>query len=532
MHSVREFFDQTSGNASSASAGRNGPKAEGRGMLLSTIIQKLSTVRVLCIGDVMLDHFVYGRVNRISPEAPVPVFNRDSDKTMLGGVGNVLSNGASLGCQVDIVCLRGDDAPGRRLEAKIREVCPDPLCIVVPDVPTIEKTRIIAGNNHLIRIDTECMFTGNPFSRQEMYSELAARIRRADIILLSDYGKGFLSPETCRTIMSLAMNAGKPVLVDPKGSDYGKYAGAALVKPNLKEFMQASGVRTDPSDQDFKQKLCDGARSLMQRGGFANLLVTLSEHGMIFVSADASMPPVHMPTEAREVFDVSGAGDTCLAVLGAGLGAGADIGEAMKLANLAAGIVVGKLGTSSISAAELAEHLSRRDKSADGGQHWTQKHKIISPEQAAAVACEARAGGLSVGFTNGCFDLLHRGHLQSLMQARQQSDILIVGINSDRSVRRLKGASRPVQDEKTRALLLASLEFVDFVVVFDEDTALPLVEKILPDRIFKEGYSLDGWPEGRFVASHGGMAVSLAHVDGCSTTGLVRSIMSRSEVAQ
>ncbi|WP_298067983.1 PfkB family carbohydrate kinase [uncultured Mailhella sp.] len=328
-------------------------------MLLSTIIQRFSTVRVLCIGDVMLDHFVYGRVNRLSPEAPVPVFNRESDKFMLGGAGNVLANAASLGCQVDMVCLLGDDAPGSMLDARIREVCPEPLCMVEPDVPTIEKTRIIAGNHHLIRIDTEGMPAGNPFSRQERYSELASRIRRAGIVLLSDYGKGFLSPETCRIIMTLARDAGKPVLVDPKGSDYEKYAGAALVKPNLKEFMQAGGVRTEPSDPDFKQKLCDGARTLMRRGGFDNLLITLSEHGMFFVGADASIPPVHMATQAREVIDVTGAGDTCLAVLGTALGAGADIAEAMKLANLAAGIVVGKLGTAVVSAAELTEHLFR-----------------------------------------------------------------------------------------------------------------------------------------------------------------------------
>lgn len=349
-------------------------------MRLSSFIQNFSAVKILCIGDVMLDRFVYGRVDRISPEAPVPVFNRDYDKIMLGGVGNVFANVAALGCQADIICLRGDDSPGRIIEKKIHEVCSDPLCIVAPDIPTIEKTRIIAGTNHLIRIDTESLFTGNPFSEKESYSKLVSRIKRADVVLMSDYGKGFLSPETCRIILSLAIKEGKTVLIDPKGSDYGKYAGASLIKPNLKEFMQASGVRLDPSKQDFAQQLCDAARTLMRQTRVANLLVTLSEHGMIFVSSNSSTSPVHMATQAREVFDVSGAGDTCLAALGAGLGAGAEIHEAMQLANVAAGIVVGKLGTSSVSAAELEEYLSH---SGNFAKHHREKPFFSSAQRAA-----------------------------------------------------------------------------------------------------------------------------------------------------
>ncbi len=500
-------------------------------MLLSSIIQKFSRVKILCIGDVMLDHFVYGRVNRISPEAPVPIFNRDHEKTMLGGAGNVFTNCAALGCQVDIVCLRGEDEVGRLIEGKLREMCGEPLCIAVPGMPSIEKTRIIAGNNHLIRIDTESPFEGDPFSDKAIYHLLADKIFDADIVLISDYGKGLLSPESCRVVLQLAQESATPVLVDPKGTDYSKYAGATLVKPNLKEFIQATGVHVCPSEQDFESHLCGEARRLMTQCGFANILVTLSEYGMIFVSSDSSTPPVHIATEAREVFDVSGAGDTCLAVLGASLGAEADISEAMKLANLAAGIVVGKLGTSSTSQQELSEALSRRGLSADKGPEWSQKRKIINAEEAARISSEAKERSLSVGFTNGCFDLLHQGHLRSLMEAKQQSDLLIVGLNSDISVKQLKGISRPVQDEKTRALLLASLEFVDFVVVFNENTALPLVEKILPSAIFKEGYTLENWPEGRFVESYGGKAVILPHIEGYSTTELLKSILQGKEEA-
>lgn len=489
-------------------------------MLLSTIVKSYAKVRVLCVGDVMLDHFLYGKVERISPEAPVPVFNFQSEKRMLGGAGNVVANLHSLGCSADLLCFIGSDSAGREVRALLDEVCEHALPVEVPGFPTIEKTRVIAGNSHLLRIDNERRFDCAADTGGLLGPELDERIRAADIVLLSDYAKGMLSPERCRRIIDACKNAGRPVIIDPKGDDYSKYARATVVKPNLKEFNQATGMNCSPAEPDFEEKLREGAKKLFERHGIENLLVTLSEHGMAFVSARRPDEVFQIPTEAREVFDVSGAGDTSLAAFGASLAAGADIQDAMKLANIASGVAVGKLGTSCVTAAEILDALSRRRSASGPG--WKQKRKIISRREAADMAAQCREQGKKVGFTNGCFDLLHQGHLHSLMQARQECDVLVVGLNTDASIKRLKGPERPVQDEKTRALLLASLEFVDYVVMFDDDTALPLVDAIRPDLILKEGYTIDRWPEAQFVESYGGKAVTLSRLEGYSTTNTIR----------
>lgn len=488
-------------------------------MLLSTIVKAYRNIRVLCVGDVMLDHFLYGKVERISPEAPVPVFNFQSEKKMLGGAGNVVANLHSLGCTADILCFIGDDDAGKEVRKLLGNVCDHVAALVVPGYPTIEKTRVIAGNNHLLRIDNERRFQ---CSEDIFGPELDMRIKDADIILLSDYAKGLLSSERCRRVISACRAAKRPVIIDPKGDDYAKYAGATVIKPNLKEFNQATGLSCHPSDPDFKDSLRRGAKMLFERHGIENLLVTLSEHGMAFVSAAHPDDVFQIPTEAREVFDVSGAGDTSLAAFGASLAAGADIQDAMKLANIASGIAVGKLGTSCVTAQEILDALSRRRSASGPG--WKQKNKIVSRHEAAAIAASCREQGKKVGFTNGCFDLLHQGHLHSLMQARAQCDVLMVGLNTDASIKRLKGPERPVQDEKTRALLLASLEFVDYVIMFDDDTALPLVDAIRPDVILKEGYTIDRWPEAQFVESYGGKAVTLSRLEGYSTTQTIQKM--------
>ena len=493
------------------------PFSQENAMLLSTIVKSFKNVRVLCVGDVMLDHFLYGKVERISPEAPVPVFNFRSEKKMLGGAGNVVANLKSLGCNADIFCLIGDDEAGKEVRALLGQVCDHVEAVAVPGYPTIEKTRVIAGNNHLLRIDNERRFLcGDDVPGKE----LEERIKEADIVLLSDYAKGLLSPGRCRRIIDACLAAKRPVIIDPKGDDYAKYAGATVVKPNLKEFNQATGLSCHPSDEDFDDRLREGAARLFEKYGIRNLLVTLSEYGMAFVPAAHPEQIFRIPTEAREVFDVSGAGDTSLAAFGAALAAGADIQDAMKLANVASGVAVGKLGTSCVTAQEILDALSRRRSSTGPG--WKQKNKIISRHEAATIAAQCREQGRKVGFTNGCFDLLHQGHLHSLMQARSECDVLMVGLNTDASIKRLKGPERPIQDEKTRALLLASLEFVDFVVMFDDDTALPLVDAIRPDLILKEGYTIDRWPEAQFVESYGGKAVTLSRLEGYSTTSTIQ----------
>ena len=489
-------------------------------MLLSTMVKKFKKIRVLCIGDVMLDHFLYGKVERISPEAPVPVFNYRSEKSMLGGAGNVVANLNTLGCQADLICFIGADAAGEEVRRQLAGVSRSSLPIEVSGYPTIEKTRVIAGNSHLLRIDNERRFDDVAEADAVLDAELDARVQEADIVLLSDYAKGMLSPGRCQRIIEACRKAAKPVIIDPKGSDYGKYAGATVVKPNLKEFNQATGMAASADAPDFFDSLRQGARLLFERHGIENLLVTLSEHGMAFVSAQDPDSLFHIPTEAREVFDVSGAGDTSLAAFGAALAAGADIQDAMKLANIASGIAVGKLGTSCVSGDEILDALSRR-RGSSAGLGWKQKSKIVSVREAADIAAQCREQGRKVGFTNGCFDLLHQGHLHSLMQARQNCDVLMVGLNTDASIKRLKGPERPIQDEKTRALLLASLEFVDFVIMFDDDTALPTVDAVRPDLILKEGYTIDRWPEAQFVESYGGKAVTLTRLDGFSTTSTI-----------
>lgn len=489
-------------------------------MLLSSIVDKFKGVKILCIGDVMLDHFLYGDIKRISPEAPVPVFNYKRETKMLGGAGNVVANCAALGCEVYSVCQVGNDEAGRYVSSRLKELSAEVEYLYWQGIPTIEKTRVIAGNNHVVRIDSEKTFDFDLFSDSGMERRLAALIERCDVILLSDYLKGVLAPHNCRRIIELARKLGKKVVIDPKGSDYSKYSGATLVKPNLKELHLATGMECDPSSSDFEQQLLRAAAVLFDSFGIENLIITLSENGMAFVSSQEPGELLRISTEAKEVFDVSGAGDTCLSVLGASIAAGARIQDAMKLANTAAGIVVGKLGTATVRAEELKNAFARRVSSKNGVE-WKVKGKILTREEAKQFVEAAQTHGKKVGFTNGCFDLLHRGHLYSFMQARQHCDLFVIGLNTDSSIKRLKGPERPIQDEKTRALLLASLELVDAVVLFDEDTALPLVDTLRPDVILKEGYAIANWPEAQFVQSYGGQAVTLERLDGYSTTSLV-----------
>lgn len=492
-------------------------------MLLSSIVKAYNNVRVLCIGDVMLDHFIYGKVERISPEAPVPVFNYCDKKTMLGGVGNVVANLHTLGCNTSIICFIGEDNAGLQIRRKLDIVCENALCIEVKGFPTIEKTRIIAGNNHLLRIDNERYFDDIAKLNIVLESELNTYIRQADIVLLSDYAKGMLSPKRCQHIIKVCIEAKKPVIIDPKGTNYQKYTGATVVKPNLKEFNQATGMEASPDHPNFFDQIREGACNLFNKFSIENLLVTLSEYGMVFISSKNPDELFHIPTEAREVFDVSGAGDTSLATFGASIAAGSNIQDAMKLANIASGIAVGKVGTSCVSSQELLNELSRR-RTTGTCLGWKQKSKIISVDEAANIAVQLHIQKRIVGFTNGCFDLLHMGHLHSLIQAKGECDVLMVGLNSDTSIKRLKGNDRPIQDEKTRALLVASLEFVDYVIMFDDDTALQIVDAVHPDIILKEGYTMDNWPEAKLVESYGGKSVILHRLKNYSTTNIISKI--------
>ena len=488
--------------------------------LITSYINKFQNVHILCVGDIMLDEFVYGTVKRISPEAPVPVFQPTKKKKMLGGAGNVAANLRALGCETAFIGMVGDDNQGRLIAEKLEEMGAHSHLIVLPNWPTIIKTRMISGATHLLRSDREEKMNMSDATYNEFIKEFTKLAKKADVILLSDYNKGVLNEKTTPAVIKICEKFGKPVIIDPKGTHYEKYIGATLVKPNLKEFSEATGMTFDPTAPDFHAAVTDGAKKLFDKHHIHNLIVTLSEHGMLYVSAQNPNDILQIPTVAKEVYDVSGAGDTSMATLGAAIGAEMSIKDAMKLANNASGIVVGKIGTATVSAAELMESVSENGADDD----WKQKRKIITASRAKQIAENMRARGKVIGFTNGCFDCCHLGHLYSFVQAKKNCDVLFVGMNSDASVRRNKGPNRPIQDEKTRAFLLASLEMIDYVIVFDDDTALPLIDEIRPDIIAKEGYKIENWPEAQRVISYGGRAIELQRMDGYSTSKLFEKI--------
>lgn len=481
------------------------------------IIDRLSGVRILVVGDLMLDIFIYGSVHRISPEAPVPVFKFGRERRMLGGAGNVSVNLAALGCQTTCVGLVGDDEEAESIADLLDQNRSKRVLFTLPGHRSTVKTRMIASHNHILRADRESVAPDISPILADFREKIASAATDSDVILVSDYAKGLITAETAPEIIQIGRQLNKPVLIDPKGGDYSKYSGATLVKPNLKEFQEATGMTFDPGSESFRQKAALGAKTLFDRFRFDHLIITLSEYGMLYFSAKEPDLAIQIPTQAREVFDVSGAGDTSFAALGAALGAGASYEEALALANTASGIVVGKLGTSTASARELREQLEKKRGSLES-------ENIVSAEKIVEILEPLRRRGKVIGFTNGCFDCLHLGHLNSFARARAECDILVVGVNSDSSVRSYKGPDRPIQDEKTRAGIVAALRYVDYVVVFDSTTALPLVERIRPDVIAKQGYTLDAWPEARFVTACGGRAVALEQTSGVSTSELIAKI--------
>ncbi len=479
------------------------------------MIDRLKNARLLVIGDVMLDRFVQGDVARISPEAPVPVFRWSAERQMLGGAGNVIANLRALGAATTIVCRVGDDAEGETVRQLLAAAGADVRAVVSRTVPTIQKTRFVAKGHHVLRMDRETVAPPSADEAAALLAHVRDALAAVDLVVLSDYAKGLLSKPFTEQVIAACRAAGKPVYIDPKGRDYRKYAGATLVKPNRAELEAVCGAPLDPSAPDFLPTVVFYAKKLLETVNIDHAIVTLSEKGMVYVPRGAG-ETIELPTECREVSDVSGAGDTTMSFLAAARASGASFRAAMEIANVAAGIVVGKVGTAVVTPAEIAAALARKRSAA-----LPFAEKVFDRATLAERVRAWQAAGLKVGFTNGCFDCLHCGHLSSLYQAKEHCDRLVVALNTDASVRRLKGPTRPVQDEKTRALVLAGLALVDAVTLFNEDTALPLVEAIRPDVIAKEGYALADWPEARAVVAYGGEAVTLKRVDGYSTSALV-----------
>ena len=479
---------------------------------LASLVEALSGVRVLTVGDLMLDRFVYGAVDRISPEAPVPVLRIERESVMLGGVGNVARNLRALGATVCLVALMGRDQEARDIKGLLRDDVEVESHLIEDDNrPTTIKTRYIAGSQQMMRADRERIVPVSESLEEEIVARAVADLAQADAMVLSDYGKGVLTEPVLRRLIDAAAELDVPVIVDPKGNDYRRYAGATLVTPNRRELSEATGRNADGD-----AAIVETASALIERSGVKGVLVTRSQDGMSLVRA--GVDPLHLSATAREVYDVSGAGDTVVATLAAALGAGIAIEDACRLANVAAGIVVAKVGTATAAANEMAAVL--RQKELDLGESKT--HTL---DEARALAEAWRRQGLKVGFTNGVFDLLHPGHVSLLRQARAACDRLVVGLNSDASVKRLKGEARPIQNDASRALVLGSLATVDAVVIFPDDTPLAVIEALRPDVLVKGAdYTVATVVGADVVQSYGGRVMLASLEDGHSTTATVARI--------
>ena len=473
-------------------------------------IPNYSNARVLVVGDLMLDRYWHGPTSRISPEAPVPIVHVKQDEYRAGGAGNVALNVAALGAKVSLLGFTGEDLAANALEKLLKEA--GVLCLFqgIPNYPTITKLRVMSRHQQLIRLDFEDGF--HQVDSDPLLHLYHAELMQAQVVVLSDYGKGTLNQ--VQPFIRLAKQLHKPVLVDPKGADFSIYKQATLLTPNLSEFEAVVGRCTD------QQQIVERGSNLMAELELDALLVTRGEHGMTLLAKDGE--PLHLPTHAREVFDVTGAGDTVISVLAASLAAKKPLAEATQLANIGAGIVVGKMGTATVSTDELAMAL----------QGPRAHHKgVCDMQQLLTVRRAANQNGEKVVATNGCFDILHPGHVRYLQQAKALGDRLVVLVNSDDSVRRLKGPERPVNSLEHRMEMLAALECVDWVAAFTEDTPKEVIEQLLPDILVKGGDYTDitSIAGHESVLANGGEVKILQFVEGHSTTGIIHTILNKTQ---
>lgn len=482
-----------------------------RNLSTATIVERLKRAKVVVVGDIMLDRFVEGVVDRISPEAPIPVFCVRHETSMLGAAGNVLRNLATLGSEVYLAAIVGVDASGSEvLDLVAKEGQSIAGLHDVPGRRTAIKTRYIAAGQQMLRADRETVEAVPDIVAGKIMAAVARELEDAGALLLSDYGKGVLTIALIESLIGLAREAGRPVIVDPKGTDYSRYAGASLVTPNCQELTAATGL---PAGDD--EAVVAAGYKLVESSGVGAVLVTRSEQGMTLVDKKSTH---HFPARAREVYDVAGAGDTVAAAVAAAIAAGTSLGEAAQFANIAAGVVVGKIGTAVARPEEILAAALEND--------WSDAEAKVLPASAAAERVGAwRRQGRKIGFTNGCFDLLHPGHVSLIAQARRNCDCLVVGLNSDASVTGLKGEDRPVQNEASRAAVLASLGDVDAVVVFAEDTPRELIRALKPDVLVKGAdYTLEQVVGAEDVKSWGGQVVLAELLEGHSTTATLRRL--------
>ncbi len=471
--------------------------------ILAERLLSLQGSPIMVVGDVMLDRFVDGTVSRLSPEAPVPILEKALDSIMPGGAANVAINLARLGCDVRLLSVTGGDAAGRQLAQILGSNLAIDFHQVVDNTrPTTTKTRFRADKQQVLRVDEEVTTPLDGSTATQLVSSVADSLPGVKLVVLSDYAKGAVPPDVIAQIKTLAGKAGIPFVTDPKLADFSVYAGSQILTPNLSELRTAAMIAGDDLED-----IAAAASKLAKSHELGSILVTLSARGMLLARADGTWD--HDPARAREVFDVSGAGDTVIAMIAAALAGGVTEAEAVQLANIAAGVVVGKAGTATVSPGEIIAMTGPATPDLDVAGLVT--------------SCEAwRAQGARIGFANGCFDLLHPGHMHLLKTAAASCDRLIVGLNSDASVKRLKGDSRPIQSARQRAAVMASLPLVDGVAVFAEDTPLELITALQPDIIFKGGdYRPEDVVGGEIAAARGGEVIIIPTLGNHSSSSLI-----------
>lgn len=480
-------------------------------------LEKFTQSRIVVVGDLMLDRYLWGDVERISPEAPVPVFHVKKLSEIPGGAGNVVSNLTGLGCSVIVIGVCGNDATGERLNGLLQNARVETHILSESDRPTVTKTRVVCHGQQLLRLDEEEIGPVGSKMKRDVIDIVESSVRKCNAIILSDYGKGLLqSEEVSQGIINLAKESNIPVIIDPKGRDWERYRGATCVTPNVKELELVHGDTVA-----IKEQLVQAMRCVLGKYNLEWLVVTRGPLGMCLMDRNAE--PIFIPTLARQVYDVSGAGDTVVATLAAGVGSGYTFPDSAKVANLAAGIVVGKAGTQPINMFELKISLQTT-----GVESTTSDYvQKIASRPAATIQVDGwKASRQKIVFTNGCFDLLHPGHIHLLNQAKHLGDHLVVAINSDASVRRLKGPGRPILAERDRACLLASLDSVDLVMVFESDTPEELLKALKPDILVKgSDHKLEEVVGRAIVESYGGTVQFIPVLTGYSTTTIAHKVL-------
>ncbi|MCK5798686.1 MAG: D-glycero-beta-D-manno-heptose-7-phosphate kinase [Deltaproteobacteria bacterium] len=474
----------------------------------------LASPRIVVIGDLLLDTYLQGSCDRISPEAPVQIVDVTKTRRQLGGAGNVVGNLHALGAQATLISIVGDDAQAETLRQLLDKEGLDPRGLLVsPDRRTPEKTRIIAASQQVLRYDQETKEAALPGQEEEILARLATALSAgANAVILSDYGKGVLTRRVCQEAISLGHTHQIPVLCDPKGNDFTRYAGATVITPNRKEAAQATGVQI--VDEASLER---AGKALLTLCPVDSLLITLGKEGMALFEAE--QPVRRIRTTAREVFDVSGAGDTVVAATAYALASGQDIDHACHFANAAAGVVVGKFGAARATQEEIGARFEPSLTRQSG-------RKVLDLESLEAILERQRSVGKRIAFTNGCFDLIHAGHVKFLEDAADLADLLVVGLNTDASIRRLKGASRPIQDSRDRAAILAALQSVDYVVLFDDDTPRELIDRLAPDILAKgQDYTVQTVVGAELVSARGGDVVLLPIMADRSTSSTIRKIL-------